>query len=361
MTDKRKRPSDTDNAERVPGDAQVIPMHEVPEGENFLAHIVTGAAIAAMPRMEWLLKGRIPMKGLVALYAPPKSGKSVVACELAVAAALGEPFWQVPFSRRMTVLYIAAERSSDIGDRLKATLQRRAIPYPDTLHVYAREAGPLQVNNAAHLLGLVQVAQHLKPDLIIFDTFARMTLGIEENSSGDMGEAVEKFNAVIRAAGPQAAGIIVHHQGKDKSKGLRGSTALLGAVDAVWSVTREGSNYALELEAMNAGALPMPEHFTIEGELIAGHEDTTPVLVWQAFKDFANSRDKYLVEVLNEAGEKGLSKAELTDLYNGKHNASKSPATVYGWLTKLVQAKQVEQPAGPKSATRYYGKGFAPK
>lgn len=361
MTDKRQRPSDTDTAQRVPGDAQVITLHNVPEGENFLAHIITGPDIAAMPRMEWLLKGRIPMKGLVALYAPPKSGKSVVACELAVAASLGEPFWQVPFGKRLSVLYIAAERSSDIGDRLKATLQRRGVPYPDTLHVYARETGPLQVDNAAHLLGLVQVAQHLKPDLIIFDTFARMTLGIEENSSGDMGEAVEKFNAVIRAAGPQAAGIIVHHAGKDKSKGLRGSTALLGAVDAVWSVTREGQNYALELEAMNAGALPMPEHFTIHGELITGHEDTTPVLVWQEFRDFANSRDKYLIEVLNEAGEKGLSKSELTDLYNGKHNASKSPATVYGWLTKLVKASQVEQPAGAKSATRYYGKGLAPK
>ena len=363
MTDKRKKPSDTDTdtAERTPG--EVIALRQVPdvEAENFLRHIITGADIAAMPRMEWLLKGRIPKKGLVALYAPPKSGKSVVACELAVAASLGEPFWGVPFGQRMTVLYIAAERSSDIGDRLKATLQRREVPYPDTLHVYARAAGPLQVDNAAHLLGLVQVAQHLKPDLIIFDTFARMTLGIEENSSGDMGEAVEKFNAVIRAAGPQAAGIIVHHAGKDKSKGLRGSTALLGAVDAVWAVTREGSNYSLELEAMNAGALPMPEHFTIDGELIAGHEDTTPVLVWQAFSEYAGAREKFIIDVLNEAGEKGLSKAEVTDLYNGHHNASKSPATVYGWLTKLVKASQVEQPAGPKSATRYYGKGFAPK
>jgi len=358
MTDNRKKPSDT--VERNPGDAQVIPLREQ-EGENFLAHIVTGADIAAMPRMEWLLKERIPVKGLVALYAPPKSGKSVVACELAISAALGEPFWQVPFGQRMTVLYIAAERSADIGDRLKATLQRRGVPYPDTLHVYAREAGPLQVDNAAHLLGLVQVAQHLKPHLIIFDTFARMTLGIEENSSGDMGEAVEKFNTVIRAAGPQAAGIIVHHAGKDKSKGLRGSTALLGAVDAVWSVNRSGDNYALKLEAMNAGALPQDEHFTIHGEQLPGYDTTTPVLVWQSFGEYAGVRDKYLIDQLTEAGEKGLSKSELTDLYNVHHNDTKATATVYKWLVKLVKNKQAEQPDGPKSSTRYYGKGLAPK
>ncbi len=105
----------------------------------------------------------------------------------------------------------------------------------------------------------------------------------------------------------------------------------------------------------------MPEHFTIEGELIAGHEDTTPVLVWQSFSEYAGAREKYLIEMLSEAGEKGLSKQEVTDLYNAHHNASNATATVYRWLTKLVKAGHVEQPAGPKQATRYYGKGFAPK
>jgi len=356
----RKRPSDETPQEpnRTPGDAQIIPLNE---GENYLAHIVTGAAIAAMPGMAWLLKGRIPKGGLIALYAPPKSGKSVVATELAVAASLGETFWQAQFGRPLTVLYIAAERATDIADRLKATLQRRGVAYPDTLHLYARPTGPLQVTRETHLKALMQVAEHLKPDLIIFDTFARMTLGIEENSTGDMGEAVEQFNAVLRAAGPGCAGIIVHHAGKDKTKGLRGSTALLGAVDGVYAVNREGNNYTLELEALNAGALPPPEHFNIVGEQLPGYEESTPVLVWQAFGDYANARDKWLVETLNAAGEKGLTKQEVTDLFNEHHKASKATATVYGWLTKLVAKGVVEQPPGPKSRARYYGKGHAPK
>lgn len=354
----RKRPSDEapQEANRTPGEAEIIPMPE-----NFLAHIHTGAAIAAMPGVSWLLKGRIPMGGLIALYAPPKSGKSVVATELAVAASLGEAFWQVQFAKRLTVLYIAAERSADIADRLKATLQRRGVPYPDTLHLYARPAGPLQVTNGTHLQALKQVAEHLKPDLIIFDTFARMTLGIEENDTGDMGEAVEDFNAILRAAGPQCAGILVHHAGKDRSKGLRGSTALLGAVDGVYAVERESNNYTLKLEALNAGALPPPEHFTIQGEQLPGYEESTPVLVWQAFGEYANARDKWLVDTLTAAGDKGLSKAEVADLFNEHHKTDKATATVYGWLTKLVAKGEVEQPPGPKSRTRYYAKGFAPR
>jgi len=369
MTDKRKRPSDTTDI-RKQGEAREITylpgVQEAPPEENFLAHIITGAAIAGLPPVEWLLKGRIPKRGLVALYAPPKSGKSVVATELAIAAALGETFWQVPFSQRLTVLYIAAERAEDIADRMKATLQRRGVPYPDNLHFYYRPAGPLQVENGRHLKGLVQVVEQLKPDLVIFDTFARMTLGIEENNSADMGEAVESFNAVLRAAGPQCAGTLVHHAGKDRTKGLRGSTALLGAVDAVWAVvreeTREGqANYRLEVEAINAGATPPPEHFTIVGEVIEGRDESTPVLVWRAFADFANERDKWLVETLNAAGEKGLSKADITALYNEHFKTEKAAATVYGWLRNLVSRSQIEQPEGPKSSTRYYGKGFAPK
>ena len=363
MTDKRPRPSDSQPLElvRTPGDATVIPMHAPEEGENFLAHIVSGADIAGMRPMEWLLKGRIPKRGLVTLYAPPKSGKSVVATELAIALALGEPFWQVSFGKPMVVLYIAAERAEDIADRMKASLQRRGVPYPTSLHLYAREAGPLQIDNAAHRAGLIGVVKHLKPNLIIFDTFARMTLGLEENSSAEMGESVEQFNAVIRAAGPECAGLLVHHSGKDKTKGLRGSTAMLGATDAVWAVNREGDNYRLEVEAMNAGATPLPEHFTITGEVIEGREESTPVLVWRAFADYANARDKWLVEKLAEAGEKGLTKAEITDLFNDHHKSAKAAATIYGWLRTLVQKGEIEQPAGPKSSTRYYAKGNAPK
>jgi hypothetical protein len=370
VTDKRKRPSDTEPADiRTQGEAKVIGFpgtQDTPPQEDFLAHIVSGAAIAGMPAIEWLLKRLIPKRGTVAIYAPPKSGKSVVANELAISAALGETFWQVPFTKPLTVLYIAAERAEDIADRMKATLQRRGVPYPPNLHLYYRPAGPLQVEHGAHFKGLLQVVEHLKPDLIIFDTFARMTLGLEENNSAEMGEAVEAFNAVIRAAGPNCAGVLVHHAGKDRTKGLRGSTALLGAVDAVWAVvreeTREGqANYRLEVEAMNAGATPPPEHFTIVGEVIEGREESTPVLVWRAFADFASERDRWIVETLNAAGEKGLSKAEVTALYNEHHRTEYAAATVYGWLRNLVGRSQIEQPEGPKSSTRYFGKGFAPK
>jgi hypothetical protein len=186
-------------------------------------------------------------------------------------------------------------------------------------------------------------------------------LGIEENATGDMGEAVEQFNAVDRAASPQCAGVIVHHEGKNKEMKLRGSTALLGAVDGSWRVHREKDNYTLDLDALNAGPLPPPEHFTIQGEQLPGNEFATPVLVWQAFGEYASARDKWLVDTLTAAGDKGLSKQEVTDLFNEHHATKYATATVYGWLTKLVAKGEVELPPGPKYRARYYAKGYAPQ
>jgi transposase len=66
------------------------------------------------------------------------------------------------------------------------------------------------------------------------------------------------------------------------------------------------------------------------------------------------------VDTLTAAGDKGLSKQEVTDLFNEHHATKKATATVYGWLTKLVAKGEVEQPPGPKRHARYYAKGYAP-
>ncbi len=46
----------------------------------------------------------------------------------------------------------------------------------------------------------------------------------------------------------EAAVLLVHHAGKDTSAGLRGSTAVLGAMDAVLSVRRDGDRAEFTVE-----------------------------------------------------------------------------------------------------------------
>ena len=60
--------------------------------------------------------------------------------------------------------------------------------------------------------------------MLVIDTLARAMAGSDENSASDVSLVVAKCEAITMAAG--AAILLVHHSGKDTSKGARGSTAL---------------------------------------------------------------------------------------------------------------------------------------
>jgi len=61
------------------------------------------------------------------------------------------------------------------------------------------------------------------------DTVARALLGGDENSSTDMGLFVDACDAIRKRF--NCALLAVHHSGKDVTRGLRGSNALLGGID----------------------------------------------------------------------------------------------------------------------------------
>jgi hypothetical protein len=71
--------------------------------------------------------------------------------------------------------------------------------------------------------------------IAIIDTFNAAFAGGEENSSQDMGLFLANIKRIVEATG--VALIIVHHIGKDATRGLRGHTSLYGAADTVLEVT----------------------------------------------------------------------------------------------------------------------------
>jgi hypothetical protein len=81
--------------------------------------------------------------------------------------------------------------------------------------------------------------------LCVIDTVARSLLG-DENSSSDMGMFVSACNAVQRHINGAVLGI--HHAGKDASRGMRGSSAITGAADAVLRVKKSEDTFTLKCE-----------------------------------------------------------------------------------------------------------------
>ena len=190
--------------------------------------------------VEWLVQGVIPQRSFVALYAPPASFKSFVALDIAECIATGRAFLGNQISKQGAVLYIAGEGHGGIGTRIKALKIHHGTPEGTPVYFLRR-----QVNlrsSQTDLKDLVASIDDLKAihdinfEMIIIDTLARAFGGGNENASEDMG-------AFITAAGAiqgkyECSLLVVHHAGKDATKGLRGHSSLLGAVDTELEIIR---------------------------------------------------------------------------------------------------------------------------
>ena len=194
--------------------------------------------------VEWLIESIIPKRAFVALYAPPASFKSFIALDIAEAVATGRDWMGYKVPKKGAVLYIAGEGHGGMGARVKACkIQNNS---PDGANLYVIRA---QINirssqddfdaliNAINEL-IAQIDEQL--ELIILDTLMRMSGGgFNENSSEDMGGFITqagKLQAIYLCAM-----LLIHHSGKDITKGLRGHSSLLGAVDTELEIQRQDS------------------------------------------------------------------------------------------------------------------------
>ena len=191
--------------------------------------------------VEWLVDSIIPKKAFVALYAPPASWKSFIALDLAEAIATGRDWMGYKIPKKGAVLYICGEGHGGMGARVKACkIQNKS---PDGANLYIIRA---QLNlrsspeDFAELLNAINelIAEIDEPlELIILDTLMRMSGGgFNENSSEDMGGFITQAGKLQEIF--ECALMVIHHSGKDVTKGLRGHSSLLGAVDTELEIQR---------------------------------------------------------------------------------------------------------------------------
>lgn len=174
----------------------------------------------------YVVKGLLQRKSYAEEFGAPGEGKTFVALDIAYHVAAGKP-WMDRKVHQGPVLYLAFEGLGGLIARAKALRQH-----------YGNKDVPLYIVNAAMNLrektgraelGDILAALPAKPVLVVIDTFARALLGGDENSAQDVGAFNAAIAALIENTG--ACVCIIHHSGKDKSKGARGSSALLGAID----------------------------------------------------------------------------------------------------------------------------------
>ncbi|ECI2683701.1 AAA family ATPase [Salmonella enterica subsp. enterica serovar Reading] len=192
-------------------------------------------------QQSYVIKGLIPAESLCSAYGASGSYKSFLAISWSCHVATGMK-WGGRRVSKGAVIYIAGEGSMGVKRRVKAWEITHGKEVTDLCIVNAPvfPASPDYVEQVIRTAGLVKSRTGENVRLIVIDTLARCFGGNDENDSRDMGAFIQGCDAIKQATG--ATVLVVHHSGKDETKGARGSSAFRAALDAEYRIGRENSD-----------------------------------------------------------------------------------------------------------------------
>ena len=240
-------------AERVKEQVAALPptagVH-TPKGFTGKFPVSTAGEVARREPGTWLIKTVLPQADLVVLYGASGSGKTFMALSLAATIARGIE-WRGLRVRKARVLYIAAEGGAGVGKRFEAYAKHHDINASDLdIGIITAPPNLMEKEDIGELVASVVAAGGV--DLIIVDTYAQTTPGANENSGEDMGLALANCRSLTAATG--ATVMLVHHAGKDATRGARGWSGLRAAADAQLEVVRhENGVRELKIDKMKDG------------------------------------------------------------------------------------------------------------
>lgn len=208
---------------------------------EFIARLLTPEQLRRKPPPEPLVNGVLDLDTTAWLIGASGSYKSFVALDLAAHVGRGEP-WRGHAVKQGLVVYVAAEGSR--GMVLRQAAWEREIGEMRELLVLDE---PVQSNEQRTQVApgmmapwsvLVAAVAKLRPVLIVIDTQARVTIGLNENDNADMSYYAEQADRLKRACG--ACVLTVHHTGRNGTN-ARGASAIDGAQDAELRIERKGN------------------------------------------------------------------------------------------------------------------------
>ncbi len=230
----------------------------------------------AAPPLSWMVKGLLVDGGFSAVYGGPGASKSFLVLDLALHIAHGLDW----FGRRVRqgpVLYVSGEGASGMLLRMKAWRREKGdgsrAPFalvPSSVNLFDDDTGAEMLIDdvKAHAAAL-----EVPLRLVVLDTLSRMIGSGDEDKARDINVVVQRAEKIQRETGAHV--LIVHHSGKDRDRGMRGSNALLGAADAVIEVSRHEESGICEgkIVKVKDGSADAPFKYTLRQSVLGVDEE----------------------------------------------------------------------------------------
>jgi hypothetical protein len=196
------------------------------------------------PPMAWRIKNVLPAQGLAIMYGKSGSGKTFLLLDLLLAIATSDE-WFGHSINKASVCYICLEGASGVRQRLSAWEKASGKPLPRNFKIVTETLDLMKSNDVQELAKSIKEAE-FGNGVIAIDTLNAATPRMDENSSKDMGTAISNLKLLMTLTNSLV--LTSHHTGKDESRGMRGHSSLLGAIDVEIYLKSTNSSRAWTLE-----------------------------------------------------------------------------------------------------------------
>jgi putative DNA primase/helicase len=186
-------------------------------------------------RGRMLVKPLLPPNSLACIFGPSGSGKTFWANYLALNLSKGREFlgFKVPEAMPVAIRQGEAPGSGEV--RLRGMGREMSIS-DAPLYMFS---GNLDLLSDRVVDGVIDSIRRLLPGvgLVIIDTLASCMPGGDENSPADMGAVIGACHRIRDAF--RCCVLLIHHSGKDTTKGARGHSMLRAAVDTEIEISEQ--------------------------------------------------------------------------------------------------------------------------
>ncbi|WP_405676742.1 AAA family ATPase [Streptomyces sp. NBC_01511] len=212
--------------------------------DRMLAELLDASSLDNMPALEPLVGDLLHLDSLARIIGPSGHMKSFVTIDIAGHVGTGMK-WHGQHVKQGTVVYLVAEGARGIRKRVRAWEKHYGLKMDNVLFL----PRPVQTRGDEWDT-LIEAMRRLEPALIVIDTQARVSVGVEENSNTELGIVVERIEDLRRATA--ACVLVVHHTGHIGEHG-RGASAAKGALQSELHVSKKGDNARNVIVTMKVG------------------------------------------------------------------------------------------------------------
>lgn len=292
------------------------PLHDVvvddEEFERIKAGLVWAHEITDVAASPYIIKGMLAPKSLSMMYGPSNSGKSFLALHLAASISTGTP-WFGRKVEKAPVLYLAAEGEYGIRNRVLGLRQSFSIPewmmafrFSDIDFLHGLDCS----QRTAKELDVIERLSGLRPSVVVVDTLSQSMAGGDENDPADMTKVIRNLGHVSRECSVTI--LLVHHLGKDATRGARGHSSLRAAIDTEIEIS-VGETGVRTASVTKQRDMPFgePIHFTLRSIVLGEDDDGEDITTAMAVE--ADAADLQLLEEAQRPQPKGNNQVAIRD------------------------------------------------